>query len=263
MHPRGTVFVEFAVMAPLAVMLMCFAFDMTRILRLEQQLEIGARAMADLETHWAKEKYDGGPEAQKKGESPSKKSKQIVKKYLATTIPGLKEEDCYCKKQLNKVAGPSAMIATFCEFFSGGLGEDVPAIVRMISKVFEFLMDVITLKTHRYLTEIPPRDQIFKVSFTARLATLMPRKFYNVMGLALGDRRSAGEQLAVVSQLRQKMHKDSSGPGGMKLIEDERERFWCAMPMMDTAVQPPLTYSRQIKGIFKRYLPKWLQEMLF
>ncbi len=257
--PRGTVFLEFAMFAPLAVILMCFAFDFTRILRVEQQLEIGARAMADLETHWAKMSYDGSPPAQT---FPRMKSKKLVKTYLASTIPGLQPGNFYCKAFADYVPGIQKPIGYILDFINGTTAEGTHWVLKLISKILKAALNIFTLKTHQYFTAIVPRDRQLKVSFSATMPTLLPRRFYNVLGFASPTPVKTDTGLATISQLRQKVNY-SATPGQSTLNPNERERFYCVMPVMDSAVQPPVTYARQIKGVFNKYIPEWLQKLLF
>jgi len=258
--PRGTAMLEFAMLAPLAIMLMCFAFDFTRILRVEQQLEIGSRAMADLESHWAKHSFDGGSKSN--GAYPSVKAKQIVKRYLASTMPGLAPGNFYCKAKLDEMPGIPRLLTPILKILSGNPPDNLPAILQIIIKILGKALDIFTMKTQRYFTDIVPRDQILKVSFSAKMPTLLPRGVYNVLGFASPEPVKYGTGLATISQLRQKPI-EKAAPGKSGFEENVRERYWCAMPMMDSAVQPPVTYGRQIKGAFQRYLPKWLQDLLF
>lgn len=257
--PRGTVFLEFAMFAPLAVILMCFAFDFSRILRVEQQLEIGARAMADLESHWAKRTSDGSPNMQT---YPRTKSKTLVKTYLASTMPGLQPGNFYCKAFAESVPGLQSVLSTILNFINGTPAEGTHWVLKLIAKIIGKILNIFTLKTQLYFTEIIPRDQQLKVSFSATMPTLLPRRFYNVLGFASPTPVKAGTGLATISQLRQKII-TSGIPGQNTLNPNERERFYCVMPVMDSAVQPPVTYGRQIKGAFTKYIPEWLQKILF
>ena len=56
---RATVMLEFAFVAPLAIIVAVYAADIMRILRTEQQLEIATRLAADVEAHMA-DYYAGG-----------------------------------------------------------------------------------------------------------------------------------------------------------------------------------------------------------
>lgn len=244
-HPRGSVFIEFAAVAPLAVTLVAFAFDFTRILRVEQQLEIGARAMADLETHWVKTKTPG-----KNGENlyPSMKSKQMVKTYLASTMPGLRPNNFFCKADLLPVPGLSKLLGEGLRFLNPDKEiSNLPKIVNIIRKILGTVLDLITLKTNRYFTDVVPLDEYLRVSFSAEIPTLLPRRLHQVI-MGLPSSESLGNSVDI-SQVEQ-------------TSDTERVRYYCAMPMMDSATLPPETYGRKIKGFFKKFLPGWLREQL-
>ena len=117
-NPRGTVFVEFAVMAPLGIMLMCFAFDFQRILRTEQQLEIAARAMCDLETHYAKCSYDGNATPQT---FPRPSAKKKIKTYLAYAMDmdSTAANRFFCKAECKAVPGIPSLLSPVLKYLDG------------------------------------------------------------------------------------------------------------------------------------------------
>ena len=237
-HPRGSVFIEFAAVAPLAVTLVAFAFDFTRILRVEQQLEIGARAMADLETHWVKND----------GQFPRMKSKQMVKTYLASTMPGLSPNNFFCKADLLAVPGLSKLLGEGLGFLNPDKEiSNLPKIVNIIRKILGTVLDLITLKTNRYFTDVVPLDKYLRVSFSAEIPTLLPHRLHQVI-MGLPSSESLGNSVDI-SQVEQ-------------TSDTERVRYYCAMPMMDSATLPPETYGRKIKGFFKKFLPEWLRKQL-
>ena len=258
-NPRGTVFLEFAVIAPLGVMLMCFAFDFQRILRTEQQLEIAARAMCDLESHYAKCSYDGNATAQP---YPRPSAKKKIKNYLAYAmdLDSTAANRFFCKAECKPVPGILTILSPVLEFLDGKPPENANVFFKVISQIFACALDVFTMKTQRYFSEILPRDRELKVSFAANIPTLLPRKFYDIMGWT--GEKAGSKQYATVNQLDFRRNL-SATPGKNTLDFSTRERSWCTMPVMDSAANPPVTYSRQIKGIFSRYIPKWLMDILF
>ena len=96
---RASVMLEFAFVAPLAVSLVVFAADFTRILRTEQQLEIATRLAADVEAHMA--------DYYANGKSPGAAAKNVGKYYLADVAQGVDGGgDDYVKGGCSRVNNP-------------------------------------------------------------------------------------------------------------------------------------------------------------
>lgn len=243
---RASVMLEFAIVAPLAIAVVCFAADFTRILRTEQQLEIATRVMADVESHMIPYEKDA--------KSPSGAAKKVGKFYLLRIAKVVDNTDRVLVKGGAKVVrNPfSVVVDGMNSFFDGSFFEDSP-ILKLLCKIVGKVVNFLTFRTIDYLTNVAPRDREIYITSTAVIPTLLPKFCYAWWG-SIGKK----EDFIGVGQFAPD-RKDadamaSAWSDSMDIVFDKRHRVYCHMPVIDTAPIAPETYIRHVMSWFKKWL---------
>ena len=239
---RASVMLEFAFVAPLIAITAVFAADFTRILRTEQQLEIGARLAADVEAHMAD--YYG------EGESPCKVTKLVCKYYLVNVAHVADEvADVYMKGACETIRNPiSVAVAALKDFLSGktfDVGDDSFAklFVNVLGKIVGGIMNFLTFNTLTYVTDVVPHDREVKVSVAAYISTILPEKAYSFFSL---PSRTGGK--IGVGQFVEDLEGGAAATAwNLKINQKKRHRVYCYMPIVDSVPIAPETYIRIIK----------------
>jgi hypothetical protein len=235
---RASVMLEFAFVAPLAVMVAVFAADFTRILRTEQQLEVATRLAADVEAHMAN--YYGD------GKSPSREAKVVAKTYLvdvAQVANGV--GDVYIKGGCSVIKNPvSYALDKVNQLLRGEAFSEDNVFLNLVGKILGGIMNFITFRTVDYITDIFPHDREVKVSTAVYIPTVLPAGSYSWLALA---ERGSGK--IGVGQF------DFDLEGGkattawnLKVNASRRHRVYCHMPVIDTVPTAPETYVRKFKS---------------
>lgn len=238
---RASVVFEFALVAPLAVSMIVFAADFTRILRTEQQLEVATRLAADVEAHMAD--YYGS------GKTPSSAAKNVAKCYLAD-VAGVVESTraVYMKGSCDRVKNPVTVAAgKIDDFFKGQAFSESSVFWNLVGKIFGKLMNFLTFRTINYVIDVPPHDRVVKITTAAYIDTVLPSSAYSFFGLA--ERGGGGNGRIGVGQFDY----DVTGGSGMtawsmKLDPWKRHRVYCYMPVLDAVPVAPETYVRKFKS---------------
>ena len=235
---RAAVMLEFAFVAPLAVMTVAFAADFTRILRTEQQLEIAARLAADVEAHMAD--YYG------KLPCPSSSAKRVAKFYLADVAQVVEgTDDVYMKGSCKTIGNPvSAAMDHVRGFLDGSTFKESNVFLTLLGKILGGLMNFITFGTMHYVLDVMPHDREVMVTMAAYIPTVLPTEAYGWIGVGGRDGGRVG-----VAQ----MTADLDGGVGttawnLKLNGANRHRVYCCMPVMDSVPIAPQTYVRKFKA---------------
>lgn len=243
---RGTAYIEFAVMVPVFLFALLFAADFTRILYVEQQVEIATRALCDVESHLR----PGKPE-----NCPGRPAKFVVRTYLAEALAkeGLvarnnkgevlgdagsraeREGSVYCKGSVDKQSGPVHDVANgIIGFLEGQSGNKF---LSLIGKALGKGVDFLTMGTVKYMTEVFPTDKVVKTSVSVLVRPVFPGHAFTT----IGRRNTTSNTMLVVA----------AAPAG----DGKRVRYYCHMPSMDTATVAPSTVIRQkISPIFGKWL---------
>lgn len=243
---RASVMLEFAVVAPLAIVVVCFAADFTRILRTEQQLEIATRVMADVESHMVL--YEGDVE------SPSAQAKKVGKFYLSKIAKVVDTTDgVLVKGGVKTTPNPfSAGIAEIDKFLKGDCFPDSP-VLKLLCKMLGSMVNFLTFRTFDYLTNVAPRDREIYVTSTAVIPTVLPKFCYAWWGSIGKNEDFIGVgQFAPDRKNAKKMA--TAWQEEMDIVFDKRHRVYCHMPVIDTAPIAPETYVRHIMSWFKKWL---------
>ena len=230
---------EFAFVAPLAVMTAVFAADFTRILRTEQQLEIATRLAADVEAHMAD--YHGS------GECPSTAAKKTAKFYLVDVAHvAQKVGDVYLKGRSNVVKNPISYAMSYVsDFLNGkGWGDNDNVFLKLLGKILGGVMNFVTFRTVNYLTDVIPHDREIRVSTAAYIPTVLPAGSYAWMGLP--DRKSGK---IGVGQFEFDLEGGNAATAwNLKINTKKRHRVYCFMPVIDSVPVAPETYVRKFKS---------------
>lgn len=257
---RGTVFLEFAFLAPLAMALMLFAYDFTTILYCEQQLEIGSRAFADIESHiYHGDRKDVGGT---KPVGPGKASKEMVKIYLQKTLGLRRYGDVYVKGNAKPTPGAAQLFTHIHNIFTGEIiKESVPGgiIWKFLLKILGGILKIVTLGTEVYLTHTPCGDRMVRMTCSARVPTFLPRGVYDFWSAPKYVQEDLkGHPKALVMQTRYKLDgegKSFSWAWNWKPVLDERFRYYCTMPACDTQPVAPKTFVRRVRSWFGKWVP--------
>lgn len=255
---RASVMLEFAFVAPLAVVAALFAADFTRILRTEQQLEIATRLAADVEAHMANhfakqgDANDGGQNASSAGKNtvPCTATKSIAKSYLveiAQITPDTKY--VYMKGMDEVVKNPvSVAIDAINKFLTQeidfGSGKGVQVFVDLFGKILHGAMNLVTFRTLNYVTDVVPHDREVKISMAAYIPTILPKGAYS--GFSVQDRENS---MIGVASFAPTMNMSAAATAwSMTFVTNERHRVYCYMPVMDSVPVAPVTYVRKFKS---------------
>ncbi|MBO4710087.1 MAG: pilus assembly protein [Kiritimatiellae bacterium] len=243
---RGSVVLEFALVAPLAIAVICFAADFTRILRTEQQLEIASRVMADIESHMVSYEKDSI--------TPTEQAKYVGKYYLrdiAKVVEGtgnvLVKGGAETTRNLLSVA-----IADLNDILSGKFFDDSP-VLNLLFKIVGTVANFLTFRTLDYLTNIAPRDREVRVTTTAVIPSILPNFCYSWWGSM-----SRNQSFIGVGQFAPDRKKPDSmvhaWSDDLNIVSNKRHRVYCHMPIIDTAPIAPQTYVRRVKSWFSKWL---------
>lgn len=235
---RGVVYLEFAFIAPLATMVIFFAADLHRILIAEQQLEIGARLMADVESHYEKISSNFTPDL-----TPCSRSKIIVRDYLAESL-GVKPEDVFSRSVPKSVGiipenvpGPFGWIGTQIKKFENWGSEaktDDSFIKMVLFSIVKTGINLFTFGTHEYFVDLAKRDVMARYTVSVKLRSILPGQMLAYFGNFTPD----GNLMVVQTTPR----RDAAHDTGCDFAH--RERYYCALPILDTMPIPPKTWLR-------------------
>lgn len=246
---RASVFLEFALIAPLAMAMLCFAADFTRILRAEQQIEIAARAAADIEIHYR----PGGDADAGSAAVPCEITKTIVKNYLmdyAQVTDSISH--IYLKAGVftnrNILTAVVELINTY--LFKEQTFDNI--FWKIFTKLMKTVSRLLTMGCDAYITQVIPKDRGLAMTCSVALPTLMPSYFLECFGQRMDNRfimvvqyepdRENGDAR---DPLHPKTTATSDFSNGLKT--DARHRYWVTMPILDTAPIAPETYTRQLR----------------
>jgi hypothetical protein len=245
---RGSAYLEFAFVMPLVLMTMFFAVDFTRHLYIEQQVEIATRALSDVECHLVPGRRTG-PDG--KSGCPGRPAKIVVRNYLAESLKneGLRSaDDVYCKGDFYVQRGP---IHTIVDTVFGGIEKMKKSdnwFFKFLGKIISFALSLVTMNTQLYLSETFLTDKVVRTSVSVYVDTLVPAEAYGFFGNQYGR--------AMIPAYAPRLS-DATAEYDRKLVADERVRYYCHMPSMDTAALAPATYIRKLTQI--PLLKKWLK----
>ena len=237
---RGTVMLEFAFVAPLAVSMIVFAADFTRILRTEQQLEIASRLAADVEAHSA--------DYYANGKSPSSAAKNVAKHYLVDLAHvAAKTGDVYMKGGCDRVNNPITWAAgKIADFFNGQAFSESGVFWNLVGKILGGIVNFVTFRTINYITDVAPHDRVVKVTTAAYIDTILPSDAYSFFGL---PERGGGNGRIGVGQFDYDItYGTGTTAWHMKLDPKKRHRVYCYMPVVDGVPVAPETYVRKFKS---------------
>lgn len=241
---RGSAYAEFAFVAPLVLALMCFAVDFMRILYCEQQIEIASRALCDIESHLkpGKRLNRGAPAY------PGRPAKIIIRNYLAESLAkeGLPGADrVYLRADVYKQTGAIHKIVN--GIFDGieDLKKSESTFLSLLGKFLSFAIELITMRTERYLSEVIGTDRVVKTSVSVYINTYIPKDVYAWFG--------GGRGWTMIPQYAPRLG-GGSAAYARDLQMDRRVRYYCHLPSLDTATVAPPTYIRKLSKLLKSWV---------
>ena len=247
---RASVMLEFAFVAPLVAVTAIFAADFTRILRTEQQLEIATRLAADVEAHVADYYALKTAKGEGKPATPSTLTKVIAKYYLVDVAHVATDTgSVYMKGSCEVIKHPiSVAINAFADFLNPDkmdTGSDSAGkiFVKLLGKVLGGLVNLVTFRTIRYLTDVVPHDREVKIAMAAYIPTILPKNTYALLGLP-----GHGGRIGVASFAPDLTGGAAATAWSLTLKPDRRHRVYCYMPVVDSVPVAPETYVRKFKS---------------
>ena len=268
---RGTVYFEFAVVSPLALSLVLFAHDFTKILYAEQQLEICSRALADIESHMNHYRVVKASGYELEQDGPCTVSKKMVKGYFAEVLdmPEAKAAGwVYCKGESLPVPGLSRLFMYAHDFLDGRQFDpkDFKGVLfNFLGKIVGGALMFVTLGTHVYITDLPTHDRMVRMTVSARVPTLLPRKVYSFLASRTNDPDDSDAWALVVPYRTPIEGGDDTTTGwawDKKPIPGVRRRAYCTMPSFDTVTVAPNTFVSTMRSWFGKWVPSgaWPQD---
>ena len=243
---RATVMLEFAFVAPFVIILGVFAADFTRILRTEQQLEIANRLAADVEAHMAD--FHTRSEDGEDAKTPCKTTKRVAKFYLSDVANVVEDyKKVYMKGGCGVIKNPVSVAIDAIAGFLGGDSayNDGSLFLKILGKIFSGILNFVTFRTVKYLTEVVPHDREVWVTTAAYIPTILPYGSYELLGLP----ESYKDDGIGVWQYTPDLEGDAAATAwDLSLKPFKRHRVYCYMPVIDSAPLAPETYVRKFKA---------------
>ena len=240
---------------PLVVALMCFAVDFMRVLYCEQQVEIATRALCDVESHLTPGKRASGENTG----CPGRPAKAVVRKYLAgdpDSTNGLMKAGAltkegltlpkyvYCKGEVVQQSGLIHTAVNSIVSFVNGL-DGKGGVWKILGKILTFVVELVTMRTQTYVTEVMPNDRIVRTSVSVKVQTCVPAGVYDFFGTRIGS--STYNWVCIPAYVPEFNAKNEAA--------DVRTRYYCHLPVMETSPVAPKTYTRQLSKV----LGKWVK----
>ena len=247
---RGTAYLEFAVLVPFFLFAFLFAADFTRVLYAEQQVEIATRALCDIEAHLVPGARDRNGVVG--SGCPGWQGKGIVRQYVAEALAkeGIDgqfwdpKSSVYCKGSFSTQEGfAHTVVNKLVDILKGQTGAG--KFIDIMAKILGGVVDVLTLRTFRYLSEVFPTDRVVKTTVSVYVRPFSPHAAYTLFGRHGRD----GVMLVPTAAPRQ-----APGYYDRALVNDQRVRYYCHMPSMDTAALAPPTLVRKLTKVFSTWI---------
>lgn len=253
---RGSAYFEFCIFVPILLVTFLFAADFTRVLYAEQQVEIASRVLCDIESHLKPGARDVAGRGENSG-CPGAPGKRVVRKYLADALKneGLFVRDStgegsvYCKGRYYRQTGILHWIVNDLVRKIMGLESTGSKFVDLMAKIFGGIVELMTLKTTNYLVEIFPTDKVVKTSVSVLICPFSPVSPYTLFG------RHDSEGVMLVPSVTPRLG-GGIGSYNRDLKKDERVRYYCHMPALDTMPIAPYTFVRQLTRVMSPWIKK-------
>lgn len=250
---RGTAYLEFCVFAPIILFAFLFAADFTRVLYVEQQVEIASRMLCDIECHLRP--GDRDKDGVKNSGCPGRPAKRVVRAYLASALghEGLFSQagDCansvYCRGSYGTQMGPLHKLHEFITKILKNQHEIDNLFFRILAKVFGGFIKILTLGTVAYLTDYVETDKVVKTSVSVLIQPVAP--FADCRLFGLHDTEGVMLIPAAAPRLGDKVFSYNR-----PLSKTERVRYYCHMPSLDTLPLAPFTFVRRLTKVFGRWI---------
>lgn len=246
---RAAVFLELAMVAPLAVTLVLFAHDFIHICCVELQNEIAARLLSDLESRNV---------TSNRATVVTQRSQEIVAKYMKMALG---EDMLGVETQMTNAPTPG-LTKFFTEISkksremersAGEATKDNEGLKTLSAFVGGNPLDLLTLGTHQYLFAPMDSDQMVSASVSVRYRTLLPRPLVSVF-----QSGGKGREARIV----QRSYK--LGVKGSDRAEEYRPdvtsfvRHACTMPSFESLPVAQRTTTVTARSAFDA-MPIWIQ----
>lgn len=258
---RGSVFFEFAFAAAFLLPLICFAADFGRILFAEQQLEIGARAMADVESHLRRtplsdtgDEWDGENMRGSRGR-PQTLTKAVVRGYLVNVLSrnGFPEDEDGTSKG-NRVymmavdppvdTGANPVRSRFQKWFDPFKKQSQDSFfLKLLALIIKGGWRVLMFGSEAYVNETFTTDRYVGCSVSVKLPSIIA----NESAWRHFGRMTSEDGLIMLPQYAPEYEGDA-------LSTTRRRRYYCFLPYMDTGTLAPQTPIRQMSWFYKSWL---------
>lgn len=234
---RGSLYLEFALMAPLALAVAGFVVDFAHLTLVRQQLDVCARFAADVESRSAIAYGDRTPKL------PGGVRNTLVG-YLAhaTAHPlakrpaGRDEVHLRYRQKPLPLQCVGAFLTGRGDALVGKADGKAAVAVGLFSSILKAALDLVSFRNVRYLTEPFAEDYTVGASVSARTETLFPSALYEGLGGGIGW--EGGRAFLVLPE----------SPDGA----DGVSRRYCYMPNRETLPKRPPTYTRTVGNLIAK-----------
>lgn len=228
---RASVYLEFALIAPLAFAVVLFAADFCRILVAEQQLEIGSRILADVESHYVQNSETDG--------TPNAKTKMAVATHLKLALNLPSEDRVMSQVDVRLVPSIFKPIQKVVEWFKVSEGDSW--IMKFVKTLFKTILNVLMGGLDAYIDQLFLCDKMVGGTCAVQLDTFFPKSAYAFFGNyqhtgGQGQKYAKGSFYVANTEY---VSKDG------KIDYAKRQKHYCWMPLMDTNAFAPVTWIRK------------------
>ena len=229
---RASVYLEFALIAPLAFAVVLFAADLCRVLVAEQQLEIGSRILADVESHYVQ---NGDTD-----QTPNAKSKMAVATHLKTALNLPDVDRVMSQVDVRLVPSIFKPIQKVVEWFKVGEGDSW--IMKFVKTLFKTIINVLMGGLDAYIDQLFLCDKMVGGTCAVQLDTFFPKSMYAFFGCyqhtgGQGQKYAKGSFYVASAE-----YEFEKGKG---YNYQKRQKHYCWMPLMDTNAFAPVTWIRR------------------
>ena len=231
---------------PLAFAVVLFAADLCRVLVAEQQLEIGSRLLADVESHYVQ---NGDTD-----QSPNKTTKKAVASHLRTALNLPSDDRVMSQVDIRLVPSVFKPIQKAVEWFK--VSESDSWILKFVKTLFKTLINVLMGGLDAYLDQLFLCDKMVGGTCAVQLDTLFPKSMYAFFGCyqhtgGQGQKYAKGSFYVASTE-----YEFSKGKG---YDYTKRQKHYCWMPLMDTNAFAPVTWVRKAE---KNLRNSWFMQLM-
>ncbi len=239
---RGSVLLEFALVAPLALAVIAFTIDFAHLTLTRQQLDICARFAADAES--LHQTHYGTREVRTSGNLRNALRAYLVYTTQHPLLPPRKTTDVYLRYRQEGL--PLLPVGAFLTGNGTALMPQnstagTQLIMKLFSAILKSALDLLTFRTARYATEPFASDYLLGASVSTTTNTLFPASLYAALDGGIGWDKDQHNFLLLAERIG---------------ATDSR-RAYCYMPNRDPCVKRQPTYSKAVGDLIAKIRKKF------